>query len=573
MPATGLRRWGVEAALAALACVVFLACLGSLELWGKREQRLAAEVLDTVENGRWLVATIQGRPRLEKPPLPRWATAALATAVGRCDELVVRLPGAIAALGTLALTYLLGLRLGGRPLGLASAIILATTPLFIAEARQAGQDVPLAFFTTLAIYAAVRFLEVGRPDLRRWAIAFHVAIGLGFLCKGPVILAIVAAAIVPWATLAGLGRRLAHLMFDPIGLPIAAALMLGWPLAAWRADPNAAGVWAAEIGQKTGALPIVHRARASFLLQWPTLVLPWVVAGAMGLALPFRRDADPRTWLAWSWSAGVALLLGLWAVAKPNYYVPCLPGFALLAGAAWIRLDRRAESGDRRAQSLMDLQWGIWAVGGAGALAMTGRALGTPNLSWCAVMSGAAAGAGLAGAIATRRGRGVLAMAPTLFATAVAVVVGYGIVAPAANPTRGHATIARAIDRAVPPEVVTLDFFHELDEGLWFYLRNRGLAAVAGSQARYNDAFDGVSADAPPARLTVRSKRVLADWLRDDDRGGSYLLIRDKVYDVLAADLAGFAEPILRETLARRNGLVLLKVAPAPRSVAVREPR
>ena len=60
-----------------LAAVLFLGCLGSVELWGKREQRLAAEVLDTIVDGNWLVARIQGRPRLEKPPLPRWTAAAL----------------------------------------------------------------------------------------------------------------------------------------------------------------------------------------------------------------------------------------------------------------------------------------------------------------------------------------------------------------------------------------------------------------------------------------------------------------------------------------------------------------
>ncbi len=51
----GTRRWRPEAAVGLLAGVVFLGCLGSVELWGKREQRLAAEVLDTIVDGRWLV--------------------------------------------------------------------------------------------------------------------------------------------------------------------------------------------------------------------------------------------------------------------------------------------------------------------------------------------------------------------------------------------------------------------------------------------------------------------------------------------------------------------------------------
>src|SRR5262245_54540689 len=61
------KRWWPEALLAVLVLGAFLGCLGSVELWGKREQRAAAEAIDTVEHNHWLVAEIQGRPRLEKP--------------------------------------------------------------------------------------------------------------------------------------------------------------------------------------------------------------------------------------------------------------------------------------------------------------------------------------------------------------------------------------------------------------------------------------------------------------------------------------------------------------------------
>ena len=122
-----LRRWWPEALLAVLAGAVFLGCLGSVELWGKREQRASAEAIDTVDHNHWLVAEIQGRPRLEKPPLPRWSIAALMLLTGRRDEWIVRLPGALAGMATVALIYALGRRMGGRALGLASAFVLCST--------------------------------------------------------------------------------------------------------------------------------------------------------------------------------------------------------------------------------------------------------------------------------------------------------------------------------------------------------------------------------------------------------------------------------------------------------------
>src|SRR5206468_10790412 len=86
MPIEAARRWGAEALLGLVAGAAFLGFLGSTELWGKREQRASAEALDTVDRGHGLVAEIQGRPRLAKPPLPRWITASLITLTGRRDE-------------------------------------------------------------------------------------------------------------------------------------------------------------------------------------------------------------------------------------------------------------------------------------------------------------------------------------------------------------------------------------------------------------------------------------------------------------------------------------------------------
>src|SRR6516164_7313488 len=143
MPKAGLewtRRQAPEIVLAALATVVFLGCLGSVDLWGKREQRASAEAIDTIDHGHWLVAQIQGRPRLEKPPLPRWSIAALMTLSGRRDEWMVRLPSALSALGILVLVYGLGRRIGGRSVGLAAGLTLTTMGFFISELRQAGND-------------------------------------------------------------------------------------------------------------------------------------------------------------------------------------------------------------------------------------------------------------------------------------------------------------------------------------------------------------------------------------------------------------------------------------------------
>ena len=117
-----LRGWP-EALVGLIAAAILLGCLGSVDVWGKREQRAAAEAVNTVDRHHWLVAEIQGRPRLEKPPLPRWMIAALMVATGRRDEWAIRLPSAICGLATVALIYAMGLRIGGRQCSRSRAIL------------------------------------------------------------------------------------------------------------------------------------------------------------------------------------------------------------------------------------------------------------------------------------------------------------------------------------------------------------------------------------------------------------------------------------------------------------------
>ena len=166
------------------------------------------------------------------------------------------------------------------------------------------------------------------------------------------------------------------------------------------------------------------------------------------------------------------------------------------------------------------------------------------------VLASTLVAAAVASAWAWRRGADAGAMAPLVAAWAVAILIGYGVVAPADNRAHSHRALAATLDRLLPAEARTIMFFHELDEGLWFYLRNRSLAPVPGSQPRYNDVFDLVDdlranrlVIDPDKRLEIE-KQILLDWLARPDRGSQYVLIRNRVYDLFAADLVGLATPV-----------------------------
>ncbi len=369
------KRYWPEALLAVLALAAFLGCLGSVELWGKREQRAAAEAIDTVDHNHWLVAEIQGRPRLEKPPLPRWSIAALMKITGCRAEWIVRLPSAISGVLTVALIYALGLRMGGREIALASSLVLCSLGFFVGEMRQASNDTLLALFTTLALYAAWRILDPakdeaqGHSGIRRWGLVFYTALALGFLTKGPIVLLLVAVTIIPFLVFdRRLKGGLAALVSGP-GLAVFVLIGSSWPIAVLIENPAAAQVWLLEMSEKTGLSQILeHRRHALLVADWPGMVLPWTLIALAAVILPFchakliparERSGDPGSqprpwsflWFAWWWGVGNLAVFCFWSVAKPNYYVPCLPGMALLIGSTWVRA---GTSGPRPARAGCD---------------------------------------------------------------------------------------------------------------------------------------------------------------------------------------------------------------------------
>jgi len=583
----GLRGRAPEAALAALAGLIFLGFLGSVDLWGKREQRATAEAIDTVDHGHWLVARIQGRPRLEKPPLPRWAAAALIALTGRRGEWVVRLPSALSALGMVGLVYALGRRLGGREVGLCAGLALASMGFFVSELRQAGNDGPLAFFTALALYAAWRRLHGdgvvvadgvdAQPGARGWAVLLYAAAGLGFLCKGPVVVALIALTLVPYLLCARrLGRGL-RLLADARGVAVFLALALSWPVPVLLEDPNAARVWLLEIGQKAGTAGIAHhRHRLPLAADWPWMTVPWAVVASLGVALPLLRRGGafrPAVWFPWWWAVGNLAMFCLWSVAKPNYFLPCLPAAALLTGLEWVRLCRAARAPGARgalARRVLQFHW-VALFAGAAVLPVAAYQKAPALVGWAAALGLATAAAAVASARAWRRGGEAAALAPLVAAVAAAVLVGYGAVAPKENDRHSHRALAAALDRALPADARTVMFFHELDEGLWFYLRGRDLVPVPGSQPEYNDAYRLAEdlrrgrLEWDPDRRAEAQQRLFVDWLRRPGRASPYVLIRNTKYDRFAPALVGLTEPVLSEHGLDRNELVLLRViAPDP---------
>jgi 4-amino-4-deoxy-L-arabinose transferase-like glycosyltransferase len=109
---------GRPEALALLGVVLVLfAGLGARGLNEPDEGRYAATAREMAAGSDWLVPTLNGIPRLQKPPILHGLTAAGFRGLGE-SEWTARLPSALAALVTVVLMWAIGRPVFGRAPGL-----------------------------------------------------------------------------------------------------------------------------------------------------------------------------------------------------------------------------------------------------------------------------------------------------------------------------------------------------------------------------------------------------------------------------------------------------------------------
>ncbi len=153
----------------AAALALVLPGLGSFGLWTPHEADLAARA-----------AGVLHLPEPIGPPEPRWAPLLLAISGlswFAASEGGARLPGAIVALLNLLAVAWAGTRLGTRRGGLLAALVLASFPLFVLQARQLTSDLPASLGFALALGGLGQVVRA-RTGRRAWAGVALAALGI-----------------------------------------------------------------------------------------------------------------------------------------------------------------------------------------------------------------------------------------------------------------------------------------------------------------------------------------------------------------------------------------------------------
>jgi len=103
-------RHALFAILIALAALLYVATIGTGDLYSQTEGQYAGAAREMVETHRWFLPTNDGIPRLQKPPLLYWLIIVSFKLFG-VNAAAARLPGALAVVALVALIFLIGEKL------------------------------------------------------------------------------------------------------------------------------------------------------------------------------------------------------------------------------------------------------------------------------------------------------------------------------------------------------------------------------------------------------------------------------------------------------------------------------
>lgn len=339
--ATKSERGMLLLALSILALLTVVAIV-SRPLTPIDETRYISVAWEMWLRGDLLVPFKNGAPYSHKPPLMMWLYQA-GWAVFGVNEWWPRLVHPLVSAGNLLLMIGLSKRLWpDRPdIGGPAALILVSSLLWTIFSTSAMFDVILAFFTLLGMYGT---LVAADGERRRGMVWLGVAIGLGVLAKGPVILLHVlpVAVLAPWWKP---GLRRAHWyggIFLAVLLGAGIALLWAIPAGMSGGEEYRKAIFWGQTADRMVESFAHRRPMWWYLPLLPVIFFPWFIWPGLWRTLRrfIGRDIDRGGRFCLAWMLPVFVAFSLISGKQPHYLIPIFPAFALLAARSLVAEER-----------------------------------------------------------------------------------------------------------------------------------------------------------------------------------------------------------------------------------------
>ena len=344
------------------------------------EERNLVTAREMAYDGHWMLPTMNGEPRLEKPPLPTWVAGVVELALPGSLSAQRAAASVVACIGLLFF-FLIISDLGGARFAYLASIVLLTMYQTVLMGRTATWDIYCHSFMLGAIFFLERGLRQSARRQWRWMPAAGLMLGLSFLSKGPVsFYAMLLPVVLACIGLSGLSMR--GKWPSLVVMLVIMTLVGGWWYA-WLFNEHPAEV-AAVIHKESGAWSN-HNVRPwwyywRFFLEtgvWAVLVLT-----ALAVSYWKRHLHEPRTYLfAVTWLIAALILLSLMPEKKMRYLLPLMPPCSLCAACLIRHLDEVRDRVSRTLLNIQSLLTELLPVTVASMLLIR-RPLGT----WCSVL-------------------------------------------------------------------------------------------------------------------------------------------------------------------------------------------
>ena len=288
---------------------------------------------EMIDDGNWLLTTMNGEPRYQKPPLPTWFAAVFGWLFGWKHIVLIRLPGIlmVALTGIVAYFFSNGLSQDKR-FSTLNGFIAITSMYVVAIVIEAPWDIFTHGFMFFGIYHLFQLLEKSSNYWRHTILA-GVGIGLSILCKGPISFY---ALLLPFLIAYGFSfnyKGFRSKAFSLFSVLLIGSLVGGWWYLYVRLIDPATFI---EVAEKETQNWSNYNVRP-FYYYWSFFVQSglWTILAFVSLLYPYLKNRvrfKKGYKLSFLWTILAVILLSVIPEKKSRYLMPVLIPLALNIG-------------------------------------------------------------------------------------------------------------------------------------------------------------------------------------------------------------------------------------------------
>lgn len=288
---------------------------------------------EMIQDNNWLLTTLNGEARYQKPPLPTWLTAISGILFGVNSLFALRLPAALMVLFIGILIYFFSLKLTlSKNHSFRNSLIVVTSFYVIGILNEAPWDIFAHGFMLVALFFLFQFFSK-KNHLWRNALLAAILVGLSILSKGPVSLF---ALFLPFLISYGIIYKFKN--FKQKIVPFLIFILLFSVIGSWwfiyvrLADQEAFLAIAARETNNWSSYNV-----KPFYYYWNFFIQSgiWTLPAFIGLLYPYliKRVENKKAYqFTFLWTIIAVILLSLIPEKKARYLMPVLIPLALNTG-------------------------------------------------------------------------------------------------------------------------------------------------------------------------------------------------------------------------------------------------